>query len=231
MCGTAWPLKAQRRKVESAVGSALCQHRPSNRARPSATTRGPSSCERATRTEGTVPSHGGRGRSLNQQDATPCWRIRVVRAAISVSVMGDSCASRAMCQEPSGAVASTSARQEPSGARTSNSEWAPASRAAQASSSLRRWWASDSPSRAISQSGACGACAKNRIPAREVFADMGWSHSVQTIGARGFTFHTASHACPQPRSGRCAKTGPQLACTARNAIGPPHGRHSARVCR
>lgn len=101
-----------------------CQPDPVNRTRPSTTVR-PPSASAASRMEGTVPSQGGRGRSLNQHEVTPCSRIRTVRVVMSAAVIGESWASSAIVHPPPGSVASTSARQEPSGARTSISAWAP----------------------------------------------------------------------------------------------------------
>ena len=48
---------------------------------------------RARRAEGTTPSQGGRGRSLNQIEGTPSARIRSVRSVMSASVMCESWAS------------------------------------------------------------------------------------------------------------------------------------------
>ena len=176
------------------------------RTTPSATPSGPPPSAWATRTEGTVPSHGGRGRSLNQQAATPCRRIGAVRASISVRC-GRRWASSVILQEPSGADASTSARQDPSGARTSN--WRGCSRRERLSRvpaeevvSLRFPLARELAVRSVRGMG-------EESHPRPGGLRIHWVPTWRRRSARWLDLRDRfSPACPQPRSGRRAKRFP-----------------------
>ncbi|OEJ49666.1 hypothetical protein BGK72_01455 [Streptomyces agglomeratus] len=111
---------------------------------------------------------------------------RSVRALMSSTVIGESCASHAIRCSPSGEAAITSARQEPSPAATSSSANQPAARMAPAISSLSVWCSQDSFAREHS-GGRPLSWQKNRTRLGECLACTPHAHSGQVRATRGET--------------------------------------------